>query len=306
MFAYRHAFHAGNHADVMKHITLLATLELMQRKDNPLLCIDTHAGAGLYALQSPLVRDKAEWPSGIGKLWDTDESTMPTLVARYLQAIRPFNKSGRLVHYPGSPLLIQETLRADDRLRAFEMHPSDIGPLQNCLKGLPRQVKAERKDGFQQLRALLPPPSRRGLILMDPPYEMRDDYRHVISALREGLSRFSTGVYLLWYPKIGRFQVDRLLRQIGSLGIQEVLHATLTVRGPLKDGLGLQGSGMVVINPPFGLRDALSESFAYLAKTLGQDARAGFKVIQGESPAEIKTALGIQSPSAVVSPTAKT
>lgn len=305
MFAYRHAFHAGNHADVMKHITLLATLELMQRKDNPLLCIDTHAGAGLYALQSPLVRDKAEWPSGIGKLWGADESAMPALVARYLQAIKPFNKSGRLVHYPGSPLLIQEMLRADDRLRAFEMHPSDIGPLQNCLKGLPRQVKAERKDGFQQLRALLPPPSRRGLILMDPPYEMRDDYRHVIGALREGLSRFATGVYLLWYPKIGRFQVDRLLRQIAGLGIQEVLHATLTVRGPLKDGLGLQGSGMVVINPPFGLRDALSESFAYLAKLLGQDARAGFKVMQGESPAEIKTALGIQSPSAVVSPTAK-
>jgi 23S rRNA (adenine2030-N6)-methyltransferase len=305
MFAYRHAFHAGNHADVMKHLTLIATLELMQHKDNPLLCIDTHAGAGLYALQSALVRDKAEWPSGIGKLWGLSEAEMPELVARYIRAIKPFNRGGKLSHYPGSPLLIQEMLRPEDRLRAFEMHPSDIGPLQNSLKGLPRQIKAERKDGFQQLRALLPPPSRRGLILMDPPYEMRDDYRHVIGALREGLHRFATGVYLLWYPKIGRFQVDRLLRQVGGLGLQEVLHATLTVRGPLKDGLGLQGSGMVVINPPFGLQEQLTESFAYLAKVLGQDGRAGFKVLLGESPAAIKTALGIQSPSTVVSPITK-
>jgi 23S rRNA (adenine2030-N6)-methyltransferase len=274
MFAYRHAFHAGNHADVLKHIALIHALELMQKKEGPVWVVDTHAGAGLYKLNSALVRDKAEWPSGIGKLWPLKQT--PSSVARYLELIRGFNKSGKLLHYPGSPLIIQTLLRADDRLRAYEMHPSDIGPLQLALKGAPRQVKAERKDGFAQLRALLPPASRRGLILIDPPYELREDYRHVVSALRESLARFATGVYMIWYPRIARFQVDRLVRQIEGLKPAALLHAALTVRGPLKDGLGLQGSGVLVINPPYGLKESLEEALPFLAEVLGQDARAGF------------------------------
>lgn len=276
MFAYRHAFHAGNHADVFKHITLISALDLMQKKETPLWVIDTHAGAGLYALNSPLVRDKAEWPSGIGKLWNLKD-TQPE-ITRYLDLIRAFNKSGKLTHYPGSPLLIQQLLRPEDRLRAFEMHPSDIGPLQRSLKGLPRQVKAERKDGFSQLKALLPPPSRRGLILIDPPYELREDYRHVVSALRDGLARFATGVYMIWYPRIARFQVDRLVRQIEGCKPAEMLHATLSVRGPLKDGLGLTGSGLMVINPPYGLEAVLRTALPVLAEKLGQDARAAWQI----------------------------
>ena len=272
MFSYRHAFHAGNHADVLKHVSLLSALELMQKKEGALWVIDTHAGAGLYALNSPLVRDKAEWPSGIGKLWPLKE--MPLLVARYVALVREFNRSGKLSHYPGSPLIIEKLLRADDRLRAFEMHPSDIGPLQLALKGGPRQVKAERKDGFAQLKALLPPPSRRGLILIDPPYELREDYRHVVTALREALARFATGVYMIWYPRIARFQVDRLVRQVEGLKPASLLHASLTVRGPLKDGLGLQGSGVLVINPPYGLKESLQEALPFLAEVLGQDVRA--------------------------------
>lgn len=272
MYAYRHAFHAGNHADVLKHTALVAALELMQKKEGPVWVVDTHAGAGLYTLNSPLVRDKAEWPSGIGKLWSLKET--PAAVNRYLGLVREFNKSGKLSHYPGSPLLIQKLLRADDKLRAFEMHPSDIGPLQLALKGAPRQVKAERKDGFAQLKALLPPPSRRGLILIDPPYELREDYRHVVSAMRESLARFATGVYMIWVPQIARFQVDRLVRQIEGLKPASLLHATLTVRGPLKDGLGLQGSSVLVINPPYGLEEALQEALPFLAEVLGQDSRA--------------------------------
>lgn len=300
MYAYRHAFHAGNHADVMKHMMLVAAIDLLQQKDAPLLIVDTHAGAGLYTLNSPLVRDKAEWSSGIGKLWGKDK--LPDALARYMALVKTVNKSGRLSHYPGSALMIQQMLRADDRLRAFEMHPSDIGPLQLSLKGAPRQVKAERKDGFAQLRALLPPPSRRGLVLIDPPYEIKDDYKKVILALREGLSRFSGGVYMLWYPKISRYQVDTLLRQISGLPISAVLHATLTVRSPLKDGLGLQGSGMVVINPPYGLKERIAPALDYLATALAQDARAGFTCTETESAAEIKTALGMSRPSAAVRP----
>lgn len=300
MFAYRHAFHAGNHADVMKHVAAIAALDLLQKKETPIWVIDTHAGAGLYALNSPLVRDKAEWPSGIGKLWSMTD--LPEPIANYVARVKTFNKSGRLTHYPGSPLLLQMGLRPEDRLRAFEMHPSDIGPLQQCLKGAPRQVKAERKDGFHQLRALLPPPSRRGMVLMDPPYEMRDDYRHVVNALREGLSRFSTGVYMLWYPQIGRFQVDRLLRQLAGLPVKDVLHATLTVRGPLKDGLGLQGSGLVIFNPPYGLKEVLDQAFPFLADTLGQDRRAAASVKQSTCAADVKTVLGVKPPSTASTP----
>ncbi len=293
MFAYRHAFHAGNHADVLKHITLIETLRLMQQKEAPIWVIDTHAGAGLYTLQSALVRDKAEWPTGIGRLWgDTHQAES---IQRYLEVIAAFNPKKKLTHYPGSPLIARHLLREDDRLRAFEMHPSDIGPLQTALKGEPRRLKAERKDGFQQLRALLPPTSRRGLILIDPPYEMRQDYQHVITALKEGLARFATGVYLIWYPEIARFQVDRLLRQISGLPIQEVLHVRLTVRSALKDGLGLKGSGMVVINPPYGLKAILDETLPELTKLLGQDRQARGVVTQSDA----KTALGQNNPGAV-------
>lgn len=293
MFAYRHAFHAGNHADVLKHITLIETLRLMQQKETPVWVIDTHAGAGLYALQSALVRDKAEWPTGIGRLWGQPCQAAP--IERYLEVIAAFNPKKKLTHYPGSPLIARHLIREDDRLRAFEMHPSDIGPLQTALKGEPRRLKAERKDGFQQLRALLPPASRRGLILIDPPYEMRQDYQHVISALKEGIARFATGVYMIWYPEIARFQVERLLRQIAALPIHEVLHARLTVRSALMDGLGLKGSGMVVINPPYGLKDALDDCLPELTKALGQDRQAGWSVTQ----ADAKTALGQHKPGAV-------
>lgn len=296
MFAYRHAFHAGNHADVLKHLTLVTALSLLQKKETPVWVVDTHAGAGMYSLKSPLVRDKAEWPTGIGRLWQAEG--LPEEFQPYLDLVKAVNRSGKLTQYPGSPVLIQAMLRPEDRLRAFELHPSDIGPLQRCLGGAPRQIKAEKKDGFSQLKALLPPPSRRGLILIDPSYEMRNDYQHVMVSLRDALARFATGVYLLWYPKIGRYHVERLLRQVAGLPIQQLLHASLTVRGPLKDGLGLTGSGMIVINPPYGLDNALATLMPSLVRLLGQDTRARGSVQLAQSPEEIKTALGLVRPSA--------
>lgn len=290
MFAYRHAFHAGNHADVLKHTALITAFELLQKKEGSVLVIDTHAGSGVYALKSPLVRDKAEWSTGIGRLWELKNA--PPAIARYLDIVKRFNKSGRLTHYPGSPVILKELLRPIDRLRAYEMHPSDIGPLQLSMKGAPRQIKAERKNGFDQLRALLPPASRRGMVLIDPPYEMRDDYQKLVAAVREGLSRFSTGVYMIWYPLIARFQVERMLRQLDALGVKETLHVTLTVRAPQADGLGLQGSGLIFLNPPFGLQASLEETLPFLVKTLGEDNKA---------TAQITTALRPVRPSAASS-----
>jgi 23S rRNA (adenine2030-N6)-methyltransferase len=287
MFAYRHAFHAGNHADILKHVALLAVIRHMQEKPVPIWIIDTHAGAGLYALHAPLVRDKAEYGSGIGKLWEHDRSRMPKAVADLVEMVAAFNRTDRLTHYPGSPLLAMKMLRPDDRLRAFEMHPSDIGPLEKALQGPARQIKAERKDGFEQLRALLPPASRRGLVLIDPPYELKDDYRKCILALRDGLTRFASGVYMLWYPRIARYQVDRLLRQLAGLPIRSVMLAELRVRGPLRDGLGLQGSGLVIINPPFGLAGQMASALPFLATSLAQDRQAGFTLRSAEGDADV-------------------
>ena len=291
MFAYRHAFHAGNHADVLKHALLVSAVDLLQQKEGPILFIDTHAGAGCYTLKSSLVRDKAEWGTGIGRLWQSD--SLPESLRHYYETVAQFNKGRQLTHYPGSAVILNTLLRDQDRLRAFELHPSDIAPLQRSLKGKPRQVKAERKDGFQQLRALLPPPDRRALILIDPPYELRTDYALTIGAVREGLGRFSTGTYMIWIPQIARFQVDRMLRQLAGLGVANTLMVSLTVRAPGTDGLGLQGSSLVVLNPPYGLEQAAQSFMPFLARTLGQDRKASCL---------IKTALGPTRPSAVRSP----
>lgn len=288
MFAYRHAFHAGNHADVFKHAVLVAAIELLQKKEAPLLLVDTHAGAGLYTLKSPLVRDKGEWPSGIGKIWG-QEDIAPDL-KRYYGLISRFNQAGKLTHYPGSAVIMNEMLREEDRLRAFEMHPSDIGPLQLTVKGKPRQVKAERKDGFAQLRALLPPACKRGLILIDPPYEMREDYTKTITALKEGLSRFATGTYMVWIPQIARYQVDRLTRQIAQLGVKNTLFATLHVRPAQADGLGLTGSTLAILNPPYGLEEVLHRLLPWLTEKLGQHSRAGYKIIAAPIPLRVGAA----------------
>lgn len=288
MFAYRHAFHAGNHADVMKHAVLVLTLELLQKKESSLLVIDTHAGAGLYALASPLVRGKGEWPTGIGRLWDNND--LPEELASYMGIVKKFNKSKKLTHYPGSALIASQMLRHEDRLRAFEMHPSDIGPLQSALKGHPRQIKAERKDGFAQLRALLPPSTKRALVLIDPPYELREDYQRTIVALKEGLARFATGTYLVWIPQVARYQVERMVRQIGALGVTNRLLLTLRVRAPLSDGLGLTGSSLAILNPPFGLEEKLRRLLPALATLLGEGPKAH---------ADVTTAFGSRGPNAV-------
>jgi 23S rRNA (adenine2030-N6)-methyltransferase len=288
MFSYRHAFHAGNHADVLKHMVMLQLLQYMGQKDAPYMVIDTHAGAGLYALDSGYAAKSAEYESGIARLWD--KADLPAAVAEYRDAVRAFNPEGKLRYYPGSPFLADWILREQDRLRLFELHPSDSRILddnfrqleaQRPVSGRGKRVLIQKADGFAGLKALLPPPSRRALVLMDPPYEDKNDYRRVKEALDEALKRFPTGVYAIWYPILQRPETRQLPEKLKKLGA-DWLHVTLSVSGPAPDGLGLHSSGMLVLNPPWVLQDMLKEAMPYLVKALGKDNRAGFTLESGD------------------------
>ncbi|MCS6786026.1 MAG: 23S rRNA (adenine(2030)-N(6))-methyltransferase RlmJ [Thiobacillaceae bacterium] len=272
MLSYRHAFHAGNHADVLKHVALVQILLHLNRKQTPWWYVDTHAGAGLYDLGSDYARKNAEYATGIGRLWRCEDPPPPA-VADYLALVRALNPQGRLTHYPGSPWLASRLMRPQDRLRLFELHPTDAAQLAAVFAHRARHVRIERSDGFTGLKAVLPPPARRGLVLIDPAYEVKADYRRVLEALAAGLTRFAHGVYLLWYPLLVRQDARELASRLRRLA-PDWLDARLTVRAAPDGGHGLYGSGVFVINPPWTLAEALRASLPWLARVLAQDAAA--------------------------------
>lgn len=276
MFSYRHAFHAGNHADVLKHAILVHTLDHFNRKDAPYWVVDTHAGAGLYDLDDEWARKKAEFAGGVTRV--AEAGTSPALVSRYDEVVATFNSQGGTRIYPGSPWLALQAMRDHDRLRLFELHPAEIDVLRRNLsrhpRGRGRQVAVAQADGFEGIKALLPPPTRRGLVIIDPSYEDKQDYRRALVAMEEGLKRFATGSFLLWYPIVQRREVQTLARSLEKLDTVWV-HATLTVCRPASDGFGLHGSGMFVINPPWTLHDTLADALPWMARALAQDDRAG-------------------------------
>ena len=278
MFSYRHAFHAGNHADVLKHAILIQTLEHFNRKDNPYWVIDTHAGAGLYALDGNWANKNAEFADGIGRLWDLDD--LPPLLADYVSHVKRYNPNGRLRHYPGSPWFTLDALRDRDRLRLFELHPSESNILAGNLEQLDRvalrQTTIFAADGFEGMKSLLPPPTRRGLVLIDPSYEDKQDYRRTLTAVKEGIKRFATGTYAVWYPLVQRREAMDMARQMENLPIKNWLHVSLTVKKPASDGFGLHGSGMFLVNPPWTLHAALKDTMPILTQLLAQDERASY------------------------------
>lgn len=294
MLSYRHAFHAGNHADVLKHVVTIALLQYLGQKDTPVMYIDTHAGAGLYALDGPYASKNAEYDSGIGKLWDRKD--LPAPLAHYVDLIKGLNPSGKMRYYPGSPYCADKILRAQDRLRLFELHPSDSKILRDNFRKLEAHAAAQgqhpagrgsrvmvhKGDGFAGLKALLPPPSRRGLVLIDPPYEDKGDYRRVQDALQDALSRFATGTYAVWYPVLQRMESRQLPERLKRLDAGSWLNVTLTISTPSPDGFGLYSSGMFILNPPWTLEPMLRELMPWLVKTLGTDAGAGFTLESGQ------------------------
>lgn len=293
MLSYRHAFHAGNHADVLKHAVAIQLMRYLGNKESPFMVIDTHAGAGVYALDDSFAAKSKESESGVARLWNKND--LPPLIADYIGLIKGMNPSGRLRYYPGSPYCADQVLREQDRLRLFELHPADARLLNENFRKVEahaaaqgrrptvrgKRVLIEKGDGFAALKALLPPPSRRGLILIDPPYEDKNDYRKVTSTVADALTRFPTGTYAIWYPALQRPESRQLPEKLKRLAQGDWLHVTLTIGGPSPDGFGLRSSGMFVLNPPWTLAGALREAMPWLVEVLGQDAHAGFVLETG-------------------------
>jgi 23S rRNA (adenine2030-N6)-methyltransferase len=277
MLAYRHAFHAGNHADVLKHTVLTMLLRYMNQKDKPYRLVDTHAGAGGYSLEGRYAQKKGEFEQGIGRLWARDD--LPEAVADYVALVRQFNPQGTLEQYPGSPAFAQMLLRAQDQLRLFELHPTDFRILASYL-GSVKGAEVKNGDGFEGLKGQLPPSTRRAVVLMDPSYEGNGDYGRVIASLRDALLRFADGVYMVWYPQVQKIEAAQLPRRLEALAPKGWLHARLTVQQPDSQGFGLAGSGVFILNPPFSLHDQVLAVMPYLVDVLGQYDEANFLVEQ--------------------------
>lgn len=277
MLAYRHAFHAGNHADVLKHLVLTLILKYMAEKDTPYTLIDTHAGAGGYSLEGRYALKKAEFEQGIGRLWN--HKNLPPEIEAYVQMVRNFNPDGLFEQYPGSPAFAQMLLRPKDRLRLFELHPTDCRILESFIGGR-GQTEVHQADGFERLKGQLPPASRRGLILMDPSYEMKSDYGKLVATLREAVERFTEGTYMVWYPQVQKLEAAQLPQRLIGLAPKSWLHVRLTVQLPDSQGFGLAGSGLVIFNPPWVLHDLLLKLLPFLVETLGQYDGANFLLEQ--------------------------
>ncbi|HEY9065635.1 MAG TPA: 23S rRNA (adenine(2030)-N(6))-methyltransferase RlmJ [Burkholderiaceae bacterium] len=277
MLAYRHAFHAGNHADVLKHVVLTRVLRYLNGKDKGYRVVDTHAGAGGYSLEGRYAQKKGEFEQGIARLWSRDD--LPAAVADYIDLVRQFNPDGKLTQYPGSPAFAQMLLRPQDQLRLFELHPTDHRILASYL-GAQRGIEVHDQDGFDGLKGQVPPSSRRGVVLIDPSYEGHADYGRVVGALREALARFAEGVYLVWYPQVSKLEAAQLPKRLEALAPKGWLHARLTVQQPDAMGFGLAGSGMFVINPPYTLHDELLEVLPFLTDVLGQYDGASYLLEQ--------------------------
>ena len=288
MFSYRHAFHAGNHADVLKHTVLIATLQHLLQKDAALTVLDTHAGAGLYRLDGDYATTSAESADGILRL--VAPATPPALTPAlqdYVDMVRAFNQGAVTRVYPGSPFIAQRLLRDQDKLKLFELHPTDARALAGNVAQLEagRQVAVLPEDGFEGVKKFLPPPARRALVLCDPSYEIKSDYGRVLDLVQDSLKRFATGVYAVWYPIIPRpeaHDLPRRLKTMANKAGKPWLHATLTVKSsklaaPASENQrrpGLPASGMFLFNPPFTLQAALREALPQMAELLAQDRHA--------------------------------
>ena len=273
MLSYRHAFHAGNHADVLKHYVLGLVLDYMNQKDKPYWYIDTHAGAGMYSLTEGYATQNGEFEQGIAKLISADN--LPQPLADFVAQIKRFN-TNTLDFYPGSPMVAQDFLRADDKMRLFELHPSDCKLLIENFRGQGKQVKIEMQNGFSGIKACLPPPPRRAAVLIDPPYEDKQDYQYVVNMIKECLTRFATGTYMIWYPILQRPEPREMIEDLMHLDLPNWLHVEMTIHTPSIEGFGMHGSGLFIVNPPWTLPNILNETMPVLTQLLALDETANY------------------------------
>ena len=270
---YRHAFHAGNHADVLKHAALTFCVDALKRKPAPFAVLDTHAGPGLYDFDGEQAQRSPEWRDGIGRLWDWRDP--PPALRPYLEAVRAVNADGRLRFYPGSPAIVAARLRAEDRLAACELHPEDAAELRKRFARAPN-VQIHARDGWEAMGALLPFSERRGLVLIDPPYEQPGELEHAAGAIGAALQRFGHGVYLWWRPLKSESALARVDAELAAQGARETLRADLWIDTPTPSGK-LVGSSLLLINPPFGLEASLREALPLLAARLALGA-GGYRI----------------------------
>lgn len=282
MFSYRHAFHAGSHADILKHLTLIHLVEYLQEKPGALTIVDTHAGAGIYSLKDGFAAVSNEAEGGIFRLLKFIEAGNPAVesIRKYLEFVYAENVDDELATYPGSPFILARLLRPQDRLKLFELHPKEIDILRHNIGELEqaKQIDVYAADSFSRLKGLLPPPSRRGLVLIDPSYEDKQDYRYLEAAMEEALQRFATGCYAIWYPILSRRESAALpdrMKKIAASHKRSWLHTELRVENAPGERR-LQASGMFIINPPWTLEKHLSEALPILTKALGVDGGAQF------------------------------
>lgn len=267
---YRHGFHAGNHADVLKHVVLLGLIAALARKDNPMFVLDTHAGRGRYALDNAEAIKTAEAEGGVFRMLAAFGRTSPPPLRRYLQAVRAENADGALRVYPGSPLIAAQALRAQDRLACCETQHDEAGALRALFAG-DRRVGVHERDGYAAMAALLPPAEKRGLVLVDPPYEAQlAEFDTALAALRSALGRWPTGVYALWYPIKRRRALASFLRRAASLPAKQSLVVELLVR-PDDSPLRMNGSGLLILNPPWQFDTELAPALPALAEALQEE-----------------------------------
>jgi len=282
---YRHHFHAGNFADVMKHVLLLHLLRALQKKEKGFLYLDTHAGRGRYDLEAAAKGDslarKPEWPDGVGRLWRAGAAELPEPVADYVALVRDFDRRhGNLEmtprFYPGSPWIAQLLARPIDRLALCEKLPAECAALRAEFSTA-GDTSVHEMDGYVAMRAMLPPPERRALMLVDPPYEAQDEFAQVVAGLRGGLERFPHGVFAIWYPLTSRARLDDFFAELRGLAPPPTLACELAIAGddaPIK----MRGCGVVVINPPWKFADEAKPALAFLARILAQAPGAGSRI----------------------------
>ncbi|MCJ8271970.1 MAG: 23S rRNA (adenine(2030)-N(6))-methyltransferase RlmJ [Psychrosphaera sp.] len=275
MLSYRHAYHAGNFADVLKHSVLSLVLDYMLNKEKGFSYVDTHAGAGMYRLSDASAQKTGEYLDGISKLWQRND--LPEELAQYIELIHELNPNKKLNIYPGSPSIAQNFLRRQDASFLYDLHPTDFGLLSELFEQK-RKVQVYKTDGYKSLKGQLPPTTRRGVVLIDPPYEMKTDYVDAVTAITKGYRMFSGGVYILWYPVVHRHYIDQMERQFCDSDVRNVLQLELQM-APDNEEYGMTGTGLFIVNPPWTLTRQAEAILPYLTTQLG-DSDSSYLVRQ--------------------------
>jgi 23S rRNA (adenine2030-N6)-methyltransferase len=278
MLSYQHGYHAGNFADVLKHIILVQALKYLKTKDKPLCYVDTHSGSGDYGLNTGDALKNKEFLGGIDKLWQIND--LPGCVGDYVELLKQFNGTKPLNRYPGSPLIASQLLSEKDRLFLYELHTAESRLLTaNHQIKRDKRVKVFRADGLKDSLGLLPPKEHRGLILIDPSYEIKNEYQTVVTALKEMTKRFASGCYLLWYPVVARKRNQYMERALKTSGITNIQLFELGIRAD-SDEFGMTACGMIAVNPPWTLLTEMQQVLPWLAETLGENEQGHFRIEQ--------------------------